>query len=154
MSFWKKVNWRNLYLIIGEGNGNPLQYSCLEKSHGRRSVIGYSPWGHKESDTAGRCHFQLDKELPGCGEQVHPVLTLGLTQSKLKSLTNVDWFIGLWTNSWAFWVLITFCKLGLLSPTFVLRFLWTWKTKWEEILGIKALQSCKPGYNVVTRVPT
>ena len=75
---------------IGEGNGNPLQYSCLEKSHGRRSVIGYSPWGHKESDTAGRCHFQLDKELPGCGEQVHPVLTLGLTQSKLKSLTNVD----------------------------------------------------------------
>ena len=22
----------------GEGNGNPLQYSCLEKSHGRRSL--------------------------------------------------------------------------------------------------------------------
>ena len=32
----------------GEGNGNPLQYSCLEKSHGRRSLVGYSPWGHKE----------------------------------------------------------------------------------------------------------
>ena len=36
----------------GEGNGNPLQYSCLGKSHGRRSLIGYSPWGRKESDTA------------------------------------------------------------------------------------------------------
>ena len=35
----------------GEGNGNPLQYSLSGKSHGRRSLVGYSPWGHKESDT-------------------------------------------------------------------------------------------------------
>ena len=34
----------------GEGNGNPFQYYCLEKSHGWRSLVGYSPWGHKESD--------------------------------------------------------------------------------------------------------
>ena len=27
----------------GEGNGNPLQYSSLEKSHGQRSLVGYSP---------------------------------------------------------------------------------------------------------------
>ena len=24
--------------------GNPLQYSCLEKPHGQRSLAGYSPW--------------------------------------------------------------------------------------------------------------
>ena len=35
----------------GEGNGNPLQYSRLENPHGQRSLAGYSPWGHKESDT-------------------------------------------------------------------------------------------------------
>ena len=35
----------------GKGNGNPLQYSCLENSHGQRSLAGYSPWGFKESDT-------------------------------------------------------------------------------------------------------
>ena len=35
----------------GEGNGNPLQCSCLEKFHEQRSLVGYSPWGHKESDT-------------------------------------------------------------------------------------------------------
>ena len=29
---------------------NPFQYSCLEKSHGQRSLAGYSPWGCKESD--------------------------------------------------------------------------------------------------------
>ena len=34
----------------GGGNGNPLQYSCLENPHGQRSLAGYSPWGHKESD--------------------------------------------------------------------------------------------------------
>ena len=33
-----------------EGNGNPLQYSGLESLHGQRSLVGYSPWGHKESD--------------------------------------------------------------------------------------------------------
>ena len=33
----------------GEGNGNPLQYPCLEKSHGQRSLVGCNPWGRKES---------------------------------------------------------------------------------------------------------
>ena len=32
----------------GEGNGNSLQYSCLENPHGLRSLVGYSPWGLKE----------------------------------------------------------------------------------------------------------
>ena len=30
----------------GGGHGNPLQYSC----HGQRSLVGYSPQGHTESD--------------------------------------------------------------------------------------------------------
>ena len=34
----------------GEGNGDVLQYSCLGKSHGQRSLESYSPHGHKESD--------------------------------------------------------------------------------------------------------
>ena len=38
----------------GEGNGYPLQYSCLESPHGQRSLVGYSPWGRKESDTTER----------------------------------------------------------------------------------------------------
>ena len=27
------------------------------KSYGQRSLVGYSPWGHKESDTTERLHF-------------------------------------------------------------------------------------------------
>ena len=39
------------YDVLHIQNGNPLQYSCLGKSHGQRSLVGYSPWGCKESDT-------------------------------------------------------------------------------------------------------
>ena len=35
----------------GEGDGNPLVFLPGE-SHGQRSLVGYSPWGHKELDMA------------------------------------------------------------------------------------------------------
>ena len=49
----------DLFLTIGVflmdvKHGNPLQYSCLENPHGQRSLVGYSPWGYKESDTTER----------------------------------------------------------------------------------------------------
>ena len=38
----------------GEGNGNPLQYSCLENPHGQRELqsIGLQRVGHNWSDLA------------------------------------------------------------------------------------------------------
>ena len=41
-----------LEISPGGGHGNLLQYSCLENLHGQRNLVGYSPWGCKESDTA------------------------------------------------------------------------------------------------------
>ena len=43
----------------GEGNGNPLQYSYLEKNSMDRGACGLcSPWGCKESDTTEQLtHF-------------------------------------------------------------------------------------------------
>ena len=35
----------------GEGNGNPLQYSCLKNPILQRSLSDCSPWGHKDLDT-------------------------------------------------------------------------------------------------------
>ena len=36
----------------GEGNGNlPTPVFLPGESRGQRSLAGYSPWGHKESDT-------------------------------------------------------------------------------------------------------
>ena len=44
----------------GEGNGNPLQYSCLENSMDcslAYQAPGSSPWDHKELDTTEQLHF-------------------------------------------------------------------------------------------------
>ena len=41
----------------GEGNGNPLQYSCLENPMDGGAWVGYSPRDRKESDATERLHF-------------------------------------------------------------------------------------------------
>ena len=38
-----KISWRRKW--------QPTPVFLPEKSHGRRSLVGYSPWGRKESDT-------------------------------------------------------------------------------------------------------
>ena len=48
---WDALSWGDGLRIFGGGHGNPLQYSCLENPHGQRSLVGYSPWGCRESDT-------------------------------------------------------------------------------------------------------
>ena len=37
------------------------------KSHGRRSLVGCSPWGHKESDTTEQLHFDFSLSCTGEG---------------------------------------------------------------------------------------
>ena len=52
---------------LEKGTGTPLQYSCLEKSHGQRSLVGCSPWGRKESDTTEGLHFPFSLSCIGEG---------------------------------------------------------------------------------------
>ena len=47
----------------GEGNGNPLQLLLPGKFHGWKSLVGYSPWHHKESDTTEWLHFHFQNKL-------------------------------------------------------------------------------------------
>ena len=42
--------------FTGEGNGYPLQYSCLENAMGRRA---WQVWGLKESDLTERVPIEL-----------------------------------------------------------------------------------------------
>ena len=42
-----------------EGNGTPLQYSCLENPMDGGALVGCSPWGRSESDTTERLHFHF-----------------------------------------------------------------------------------------------
>jgi len=40
--------------LPGEGNSYPFQYPGLENFLIQRSLMGYSPWGHKELDMTER----------------------------------------------------------------------------------------------------
>ena len=52
---------------VGEGNGTPLPVFLPGKSHGRRSLVGCSPWGLEESDTTERLHFHFSLACIGEG---------------------------------------------------------------------------------------
>ena len=69
---WKKKKWSLhsagqvqqimiLRMKDGEGNGSPLQYSCLE------NPIGCRPWGCEGSDTTERLHFHFSLSCIGEG---------------------------------------------------------------------------------------
>ena len=46
---WTLFNWRSKW--------QPTPVLLPGKLHGWRSLVGYSPWGHKELDTIERLHF-------------------------------------------------------------------------------------------------
>ena len=87
----KLVHWRR------EWQSTPVLLPG--KSHGQRSLVGYRPWGRKESDTTERFHFTfpfhaLEKEMashssvpawriPGMAEPGRLPL-FGVTQSRTR----------------------------------------------------------------------
>ena len=70
----------------GEGNGTPLQYSCLGNPMDKRSLAGYCPWGHKESDTTKHMHSLL-QVLHKCLSSSSSPFSLSLFLSMLSPHT-------------------------------------------------------------------
>ena len=54
MSYWEKAMVTHSSTLPG-------------KAHGRRSLVGCSPWGHEESDTTERLHFYFSLSCIGEG---------------------------------------------------------------------------------------
>ena len=52
------------------GQGNQLQYSCLENPHGQRSLVGHSTWGLKESDTFEQQHLNCSLSFLSLGSEL------------------------------------------------------------------------------------
>jgi len=46
---------------------HPIPVLLLRKSHGRRSLVGYSPWDREELDTTERVHFHFSLSCIGEG---------------------------------------------------------------------------------------
>ena len=69
---------------IPGSNGNPFQYSCLENAMDRGAwrgtVVGYSPWSHKELDTIAQLTLSLSLVSRA---RVHIILYIILSNLKI-----------------------------------------------------------------------
>ena len=75
----------------GEGNGKPTPVFLPGKFHRWRSLVGYSPWVCKESDTTEQLHlhFSFFKN-----DNVDQIIK---ETRKVKSLSHVQLFANPWT---------------------------------------------------------
>ena len=55
------------YTIYQRRQWQPTPVLLPGKSHGRRSLVGCSPWGHQESDTTEQLHFHFSLSCIGEG---------------------------------------------------------------------------------------
>ena len=53
-----------------------IQYSCLENPHRQRSLVGYSPRGHKELDTTEQLKHKVKDEDGHLGKGKKKSLTI------------------------------------------------------------------------------
>ena len=70
VGFWAAVIGRALASAIVDfwrRQWHPTPVLLPGKSHGRRSLVGCSPWGHEESDTTERLHFHFSLSCIGEG---------------------------------------------------------------------------------------
>ena len=62
-----KVNSNAVKNNIRRRRWHPTPVLLPGKSHGQRSLVGYSPWGREESDTTERLHFHFSLSCIGEG---------------------------------------------------------------------------------------
>ena len=64
----------------------------LGKSHGQRLLAGYSPWGHKESDTAEHTHTYINKAKSSTVSFLNPVILITVPTKHLDQIQRaVKW---------------------------------------------------------------
>ena len=59
--------WKELKSLFRRRQWQPTPVFLPGKSHGRRSLVGCSPWGREESDTTERLHFLFSLSCFGEG---------------------------------------------------------------------------------------
>ena len=60
------------------------------KFHGQRTLVGYSPWGHKESDTTERLHFTLGQKADGIHREGQTVAQLSQSIKPERSRNHLE----------------------------------------------------------------
>ena len=54
----------------GEGEWQPIPVFLPEEFHGQKSLVGYSPWGHKELDMTERLTLTDQSNQPRTGKHM------------------------------------------------------------------------------------
>ena len=68
------------------------------KFHGQRSLVGYSPWGHKELDTTEQLHFHFpSKQQVSFNFMAAVMICSDIQFSSSQSLSHVRLFVTPWT---------------------------------------------------------
>ena len=116
-----KVSILELGRYPGGGNDSPLQYLAGE-FHGQRSLAGYSPWGHKESDTnEATSHTHTHSWMS-------PFAPLPVPTVSSPGLSSTKWVKEIWVRLWTFYFPDSFprtsCSLVPTGSAFDL--LWAW----------------------------
>ena len=96
----------------GRGHSNPLQYSCLENSHGQRSPEGYSPWDCKESGMTEQLNTQHN--LWGFGQFSSVQFSHSVVSNSATPWTEVHQASLSITNSRS---LLKLMSIGLMVPS-------------------------------------
>ena len=94
---------RSSYMLARRRKWQPTPLFLPGESHGGRSLVGYSPWSRKESDTSERLHFHVlvkmlkilqarlqqyvNRELPG----VEAGFRIG--RGTRDQIANIHWII-------------------------------------------------------------
>ena len=99
--------------VIGEGHGNPLVF-LPGVSHGQRSLVGYSPQGHRVR--------QYWSDFTRTQRHIHKIILL----SSVQSLNRVWFFATPWTAAHQASLSITNSQsiLLLLYKKFIFLFIW------------------------------
>ena len=75
-----------------DGNGTPLQYSSPGRSHGQKSLAGYSPWDHKRAGHDLAAKEQQRLTVLFTNTKAWPLLRLWYLGETTFVLQTVDFF--------------------------------------------------------------
>ena len=90
---------------LGERNGLPMPVFLPGEFHGQRSLVGYSPWSHKESDTIERLTLSLHSMSQVFYIAPDVMIFMKKTLNKCLPRTSFQWLRfclpmqGLWVHS-------------------------------------------------------
>ena len=86
---------------IGEGNGNPLQCSCLENSRDWGRLVGCRLWGRTESDTTEAT--EQEQQQQSLLMSYKSPIQIVRTSVKYSSFSNMHLeHLHIWASIWTF----------------------------------------------------